>query len=168
MMDHNKLSKVKGFMGQQLRALDEIDEIVKHDAKFREDHPGTEELGTGSLTQYTGLMRAACQETLALIARYEPMFKSAAGDKKTTAATTTTPAATVKATPAKSAVRSAKKPTLEQPDIFGDELEEEAGVEERHCRVCGCTEDNACEGGCSWVEDDLCSACAEKEGGDEE
>jgi ParB/RepB/Spo0J family partition protein len=28
------------------------------------------------------------------------------------------------------------------------------------CRVCGCTEDNACEGGCSWVEADLCSSCA--------
>lgn len=30
------------------------------------------------------------------------------------------------------------------------------------CRVCGCTENNACEGGCSWVEPDLCSACAEQ------
>jgi hypothetical protein len=28
------------------------------------------------------------------------------------------------------------------------------------CRVCGCTEWNACEGGCRWVEKDLCSACA--------
>ena len=31
------------------------------------------------------------------------------------------------------------------------------------CRVCGCTENNACEdpidGNCSWVEPDLCSAC---------
>jgi hypothetical protein len=32
------------------------------------------------------------------------------------------------------------------------------------CRVCGCTQDNACPGGCSWVEDDLCSCCAEKKG----
>jgi len=30
------------------------------------------------------------------------------------------------------------------------------------CRKCGCTEDKACDGGCSWVEPDLCSACAEK------
>lgn len=30
----------------------------------------------------------------------------------------------------------------------------------RKCRVCGCTEDRACPGGCSWVEKDLCSACA--------
>lgn len=29
------------------------------------------------------------------------------------------------------------------------------------CRVCGCTEDNACLGGCYWVEPDLCSACAQ-------
>lgn len=32
------------------------------------------------------------------------------------------------------------------------------------CRVCGCTEDDACPGGCCWVEDpmemgDLCSSC---------
>ncbi len=29
----------------------------------------------------------------------------------------------------------------------------------RRCRVCGCTEDAACPGGCFWVEYDLCSAC---------
>lgn len=29
----------------------------------------------------------------------------------------------------------------------------------RICRCCGCTDDNACPGGCSWVEDDLCSTC---------
>lgn len=29
----------------------------------------------------------------------------------------------------------------------------------RECRVCGCTDDNACAGGCYWVEPDLCSAC---------
>lgn len=28
------------------------------------------------------------------------------------------------------------------------------------CRGCGCTDDHACEGGCFWVEDDLCSRCA--------
>lgn len=27
------------------------------------------------------------------------------------------------------------------------------------CRSCGCTEDNACDGGCSWITPDLCSAC---------
>jgi hypothetical protein len=27
------------------------------------------------------------------------------------------------------------------------------------CRVCGCTDNTPCEGGCHWVEDDLCSAC---------
>lgn len=30
---------------------------------------------------------------------------------------------------------------------------------ERTCRVCGCTEFNACQPPCWWVEDDLCSAC---------
>lgn len=29
----------------------------------------------------------------------------------------------------------------------------------RACRVCGCTQDHACQGGCWWTEDDLCSAC---------
>lgn len=29
----------------------------------------------------------------------------------------------------------------------------------RACRHCGCTDDRACEGGCYWVEPDLCSAC---------
>lgn len=29
----------------------------------------------------------------------------------------------------------------------------------RACRGCGCTEDEACEGGCSWVDPDLCSSC---------
>jgi hypothetical protein len=33
---------------------------------------------------------------------------------------------------------------------------------ERACRACGCTDNRACEGGCSWVEADLCSACREK------
>lgn len=35
---------------------------------------------------------------------------------------------------------------------------------EAYCRVCGCTENEACEGGCYWVFDpemgDLRSACA--------
>lgn len=33
----------------------------------------------------------------------------------------------------------------------------------RTCRVCGCTDDHACPGGCYWVEDDLCSECVGKE-----
>ena len=32
----------------------------------------------------------------------------------------------------------------------------------RACRVCGCTDDHACEGGCWWIEKDLCSKCARK------
>jgi hypothetical protein len=31
---------------------------------------------------------------------------------------------------------------------------------DRGCRVCGCTDWTACEGGCGWVDDDLCTACA--------
>lgn len=29
------------------------------------------------------------------------------------------------------------------------------------CRVCGCWELEACDGGCGWAEADLCTACAE-------
>lgn len=35
----------------------------------------------------------------------------------------------------------------------------------RTCRVCGCDDFHACPGGCYWVEEDLCSACAAKENG---
>jgi hypothetical protein len=28
------------------------------------------------------------------------------------------------------------------------------------CRACGCTQNVACDGGCSWAEPDLCSSCA--------
>ena len=35
-------------------------------------------------------------------------------------------------------------------------------LEERKCRLCGCTQNNACEGGCYWVEIDLCSKCRDK------
>lgn len=38
-------------------------------------------------------------------------------------------------------------------------LDPELGRAVRACRVCGCTDFRACPGGCSWVEDDLCSAC---------
>lgn len=34
---------------------------------------------------------------------------------------------------------------------------------ERSCRVCGCTDERACPGGCYWVEPDLCSRCFEEE-----
>lgn len=27
------------------------------------------------------------------------------------------------------------------------------------CRLCGCTDERACPGGCWWVRDDLCSSC---------
>lgn len=29
------------------------------------------------------------------------------------------------------------------------------------CRKCGCTENHACQGGCWWVEPDLCSSCVD-------
>lgn len=40
---------------------------------------------------------------------------------------------------------------------------EETVFDEQACRKCGCTWNNACSGGCYWVEEDLCSECVEKE-----
>ena len=31
---------------------------------------------------------------------------------------------------------------------------------DRSCRGCGCTDERACPGGCSWVTPNLCSACS--------
>jgi hypothetical protein len=30
-----------------------------------------------------------------------------------------------------------------------------------HCRLCGCTQDAACEGGCGWAAEELCTSCVE-------
>ncbi|GBF35432.1 chromosome partitioning protein ParB [Desulfocucumis palustris] len=51
------------------------------------------------------------------------------------------------------------------PDIAPDwcprsECAEEDPDGHGTCRVCGCTDDAACPGGCYWVEPDLCSRCA--------
>ena len=45
---------------------------------------------------------------------------------------------------------------------YYDNFDEMLIVDEQKCRICGCTENNACEGGCYWVEDDLCSKCVGK------
>ena len=37
-------------------------------------------------------------------------------------------------------------------------------ADEQKCRACGCTQERACPGGCYWVEPDLCSTCADREG----
>jgi len=40
---------------------------------------------------------------------------------------------------------------------------------QRKCRVCGCTDTQACmtgEGPCYWLEEDLCSACLDAEDGE--
>lgn len=39
--------------------------------------------------------------------------------------------------------------TLLVPVLVGDQV----------CLKCGCTEFDACDEGCGWVEEDLCSAC---------
>ena len=44
---------------------------------------------------------------------------------------------------------------LYNPDL---ELIKES-LKARICRVCGCTDDSACDGGCYWIEEDLCNQC---------
>lgn len=34
---------------------------------------------------------------------------------------------------------------------------------DQKCRVCGCTQERACPGGCYWVEPDLCSSCVDEQ-----
>ena len=43
--------------------------------------------------------------------------------------------------------------------------EEGAGktATERTCRICGCTDSKACEGGCFWVMPEICSKCITEE-----
>lgn len=41
--------------------------------------------------------------------------------------------------------------------LQGDQVRERFAI--ATCRVCGCTDDEACVGGCWWVEADLCSGC---------
>ncbi len=36
------------------------------------------------------------------------------------------------------------------------------------CRSCGCDDFRSCPGGCYWVQQDLCSRCADEEGMEEE
>lgn len=52
-------------------------------------------------------------------------------------------------------------------DDYTDDIEDPEEFEEmnedRKCRICGCTWFHACPGGCYWVEEDLCSACVDKE-----
>jgi len=47
--------------------------------------------------------------------------------------------------------------------IFNEHLEAlvAAEVEMRICRECGCTAERGCPEGCFWVDDDMCSECAQ-------
>ena len=59
---------------------------------------------------------------------------------------------------------------LDELDTDGNDFELSAVVDlivgdlDRMCRVCSCTHDRLCAGGCAWVADpaggDLCSTCA--------
>lgn len=53
-----------------------------------------------------------------------------------------------------------------QEETLEELIEEVQRLDMPRCRVCGCTDDNACPGGCYWVEDDLCSKCAEADEGE--
>lgn len=50
---------------------------------------------------------------------------------------------------------------LAQANALGFTRGRAAGRNERHCRICGCTENSACPGRCAWVGEDLCSTCGD-------
>lgn len=56
--------------------------------------------------------------------------------------------------------QEARKNIKSISDSEKSEIKRQAEEYVRSCRVCGCTDDHACPGGCYWVEEDLCSACA--------
>lgn len=49
--------------------------------------------------------------------------------------------------------------TVMSREADGETQRERLNVADRRCRVCGCTEERACRGGCCWMGWDLCSAC---------
>lgn len=49
--------------------------------------------------------------------------------------------------------------TQNDADLTREDAEMGGTVQEQVCRVCGCTWNNACAGGCWWVECDLCNQC---------
>lgn len=63
---------------------------------------------------------------------------------------------------------TAPQDLIDRVAAFMNDLRDVAGIDDvtldviRTCRVCGCTDDRACFGGCAWVglADDLCTACA--------
>ncbi len=65
------------------------------------------------------------------------------------------PTATVATTPAKA------RPKASTPAAKKRTSHKRTKTKAGTCRVCGCTDEHACPGGCYWVEPDLCSACAE-------
>lgn len=45
-------------------------------------------------------------------------------------------------------------------EIVNADVDEDPQTAQK-CRVCGCTQERACPGGCYWVESDLCSSCVQ-------
>jgi hypothetical protein len=52
-----------------------------------------------------------------------------------------------------------KQGLFDADDSLFERLWDVAG---QRCHVCGCTENNACPEGCSWVNYDTCSSCADE------
>jgi len=51
---------------------------------------------------------------------------------------------------------------LEQAAAEGSTIRPDGKIvmTDAECRVCGCTNERACPGGCVWAEPNLCSRCA--------
>jgi len=46
------------------------------------------------------------------------------------------------------------------PEVYFQLATEPAERHPRICRGCGCTQDDACAGGCRWAGDDICTRCS--------
>lgn len=59
------------------------------------------------------------------------------------------------------------------PECYGPALDAEDAARREYgrlsgavtCRVCGCSDNWACDGGCWWAGDDLCTSCVDQEEG---
>lgn len=49
---------------------------------------------------------------------------------------------------------------IELEDLAPEKLAGIAAAAEMRCAVCGCSDSQACRGGCIWASDGLCSRCA--------
>jgi ParB/RepB/Spo0J family partition protein len=146
------LKAVKKRNGRVLRGLCEMWGKALGTWKLQRAQPHFSELeailkATGQLA----LLASLAEDAIAVM----PEPKSWAGAEKPKAGgKPATKAKAVKAGKKPAAAKVVKRPKGKKP--------KSSAAKEVACRVCGCIDSMACEGGCSWSEPNLCSSCAAK------